>query len=332
MKVTRFTKALMATGCALLVSLAGCANADGAKQQQTKPQQQTKAAEWPRTITVPGSRGAADTELKLEAEPQRIAALDYESAEVAAEFGIAENLVLIPAANLNPALGSHIEELTGVQNFPTAQSLTAEAVLAAEPDLVILSPRHGADDTIGAVLTQAGVPVLQLPSAWTDQESQATGIELIGQATGQEDDAAELIKEISAGHKKEAAKKQTEKQVVVLTNQAGQPFITAGKAYPLELVTLAGAQDAGAKLQLERTSPITAEQLVELNPDGIVLVDMSGTGDKLFAPLLENPAVASLAAVSEGKVLRLQGKQAQALGLTETISGLKALTAWVSTL
>lgn len=316
--------------------LAGCTTA--AEAPATAPatestaQSNTQEATWPRTITIPGVRGGADTELTIPAEPTQIAALDYESAEVVAELGLASKLVLIPEANLNPALGSHQEALQDVTAFPVAQQLAAENVLAVKPDLVILSPRHGADDTIGKVLTQAGVTVLQLPASWTNQQTLAQGISLIGQATGQEAAAEQLQANIAAKIAAAKAPEQTDKAVVVLTNQAGRPFITAGHAYPLELVELAGAVDAGAQLQLERTGPITAEQLVQLDPAGIVLIDMNGSGDRMFAELLQNPAVASLRSISADKILRVTGKEVQAVGLTNSASGLAKLTAWVQTL
>ena len=57
---------------------------------------------------------------------------------------------------------------------------------------------------------------------------------------------------------------------------------------------------------------------------------MNGTGDRMFAPLLDNAAVAALPAVAEGRVLRVEGRQVQALDLTSTVDGLGVLTDWVS--
>ncbi|NLB46163.1 MAG: ABC transporter substrate-binding protein, partial [Microbacteriaceae bacterium] len=107
---------------------------------------------------------------------------------------------------------------------------------------------------------------------------------------------------------------------------------TAGDAYPIELLGLAGATSVASELDIHRTGPITAEQLVQANPDGIVLIDMNGTGDRMFTELLQNPAVAAIPALAEGRVLRVAGRQVQALGVTETIAGLEAMTDWVATL
>lgn len=52
----------------------------------------------------------------------------------------------------------------------------------------------------------------------------------------------------------------------------------------------------------------------------------------MFTELLQNPAVAAIPALAEGRVLRVAGRQVQALGVTETIAGLEAMTDWVATL
>lgn len=320
---------LTAAGAVLALSLAGCSTTT---EQATAPQD--TAAAWPRTIEIPAAQGGEPGTLTLEAEPQTIAALDYESAEVVAELGLADRLVLIPEAVLNPALGSHVEQLTEVPNtIPVAMELDAETVISLQPDLVVMSPRHGAEASIGAVLDQAGITSLQLPSSWTNLESVTQGIELIGEATGQEKPAEKLVDALETGIGSVGAAKPAGSEsprVLVLTNQAGRPFATAGQAYPLEMLRFAGAQNVSEALGMPHTGPISAEQIVEANPDGIVLIDMNGSGERMFAELLANPAVASLEAVSQQHILRLEGKQIQAMGLASTVDGLATLTEWVA--
>lgn len=328
-----FTAATAAAALALLLS--SCSTATAESSEYSEPD----TSAWPRTIEVPAGAGGAASTLTLEAAPQAIAALDYESAEVIAELGLSEHLVLVPEAVLNPALGSHLEQMAEVSNtFPVAMEVDAETVISLDPDLVVLSPRHHASVSIAEVLQQAGIPTLQLPAPWTDPETLSVGVELIGAATGTEAAASELnesiadgLEQSSAPHTAEASPHDAPK-VLVLTNQAGRPFLTAGAAYPLALLKLAGAEDSSADLDRERTGPISAEQIVQAAPDGIVLIDMNGTGDRMFTELLENSAVTSLPAVSQNRILRVEGKQVQALGLKTTVDGLDTLTEWVKSL
>lgn len=334
MKRTRLFTATAAALAALALALTGCSGASGPEgaEESTAPE-----ASWPRTIEIPaGTRTPAST-LSVETEPQRIAALDYESAEVLAEFGLADRLVLIPESVLNPALGGHVDELSQVEStFPVVMEAEAETVLALEPDLVVMSPRHGNEAPIASVLQQAGIPALQLPDPWVSSDSLLLNIDLIGQATGSDGQAELLAADLEDGLARASAGSSDPSddapRVLVLTNQAGRPFVTAGDAYPLELLTMAGADDVAAELGIDRTGPISAEQIVQADPDGIVLIDMNGTGDRMFAELLSNSAVAAMPAVANDQMLRVEGRQVQALGLTATIDGLAELTTWVDAL
>ncbi|NLA64948.1 MAG: ABC transporter substrate-binding protein, partial [Leucobacter sp.] len=183
--------------------------------------------------------------------PARIAALDYESAETLAELGLADRLVLIPEAVLNPALGGHIDELSQVaETIPVAMELNAESVIALAPDLVVMSPRHGADEKVGAVLERSGIETLVLPEVWSGVDSMITNIELIGEATASEDAAHTLVTQLKSGLVSQSTHDDPPR-VLVLTNQAGKPFITAGSAFPLELLELSGAESLSHELGIQ---------------------------------------------------------------------------------
>lgn len=324
-------------GALALASLTACA----AETDDEAPVTETpKAADsaWPRTLEIPAGEGGTVTTLTIDEQPERIAALDYESAEVLAELGAADSLVLIPEAVLNPALGGHVEALSTVEGtFPVAMEVDAETVIAFQPDLVIMSPRHGNEAPIADVLKQAGIVSLQLPSSWASSEDLVTNIDLIGQATGHEATAEALIDDLTTGLEAAAggapeADAGSAPRVLILTNQAGRPFITAGEAFPVELLERAGADNIADELGIDRTGPISAEQIVQAEANGILLIDMNGTGDRMFTELLENPALQATEALANDRVLRVTGREVQALGLTSTVDGLEALTEWVTAL
>lgn len=327
---TRFRRlGALTAALALGFGLSAC-QAQAAPEPEA-PAEQTEAApaeQFPRTITVPGVKGAPATEITLAERPERIATLSYESTEVSAALGAADRLVLIPEATRNPALGGHTEQLAGVPaSFESESSLNTEAVIAATPDLVLMNSRHGLDESVGAALERAGIPVLVLPNSWSTVEELRTDIDLIGQALGEDEAATELDDTLEAGLTAVQAAGEAP-SVLVLSNQAGRPFVTAGTAFPLEILRLAGGQDASAALGLDRTGPITAEQVIEANPDAILLVDMNGSGERLFAPIMDNPAIAALPGAADP--LLVTGAQVQALGLTHTIDGLGAISEWLA--
>ncbi|HLT85334.1 MAG TPA: ABC transporter substrate-binding protein [Phototrophicaceae bacterium] len=314
---------------ALLVAaltLAACSSAPPEAPASTPG---TTEPGFPRTVQVPAGPELPADEVTLDREPERVAALTYETASVVAELGAADRLVMVPEAAANPVLSNHPGEMGAVEHHIVSESaVDAEAVIAAAPDLVVLNDRHGLEAGVGQVLEGAVIPVLVLPNTWASLADMRTNVGLVGRALGLEEAAAALDAELVAGLVDASAPDGP--RVLVLSNQAGRPFVTAGGAFPLEVLRLAGARDASESLGMVRTGPITAEQVIAAEPDRILLVDMNGSGDAIFRPLLDTPAVAQLPALTEHEPLLLEGRQVQALGLTSTVEGREAIAEWLT--
>src|SRR5690625_3652738 len=310
--------------------LAGCSTASS---DDAPPETQTTAAEeasFPRTLEIPGGQREPAATVTLEAEPTRVAALTYETGELVASLGATDRLVLVQESLANPVISSHAQEMADVENHaPTEGSVDAEAVIAADPDLVLLSTRRGLEEGVAKVLEGAGIPVLTLPNHWANLDDITSNIAIVGEALGLEDAADDLTTSLTEGLVEEDIPEADRPKVLALSNQAGQPFVIAEETFPLEVLRLAGAEDAGADLGFERSGPISAEQVIAAEPDAILLVDMNGSGDRIFAPLLENDAVAALPAVSQERVLLMEGRKLQALGFTATIEGREELATWL---
>lgn len=317
------TAPVAAIAAALALALAACAAPSDTASTPAE-------AGFPRTVQVPAGPAAEATELVIPAEPRRIAALSYETAELVAALGLADRLVVVLEAVRNPALTNHLEQMAAVPHtIPTESETDPEEIIGLDPDLVLLSARHGLDTGAGRVLAAAGIPVLLLPNTWTGPDDLALNVRIVGEATGADRAAEGLADDILAGLAPQADADDGPR-ILVLSNQAGRPFITAGTAFPLHLLELAGGQDVSAELGIQATGPITAEQLVQADPDGILLIDMNGSGQRLFAELLGNPAVAGLAAVAEDRIALVEGRQVQALGIGETVEGLAVLREWIA--
>lgn len=337
MSFTRPLAALAASATVLLASACGATSVAaeptaGATASATATAQATPA-EFPRTVDVPGGRDIEATTVTVDTEPVRIAALSYEAAEVVAALGLADRLVTVPEAVTNPILTNHLDEMLAVEHTSATESTTdPEQILALQPDLVILSARHGLEEGAGEVLAEAGVPVLVYPNSWHTVDAMITDIELTGAVTGADAAAADLAATIEAGLVPVAnAGAEDAPHVLILSNQAGIPFVTAGAAFPLELVALAGGDDVSDEAGAAFTGPVTAEQVVAAAPDAILLIDMNGSGEASFAPIMANEAVGTTAALQNGQVLMLNANQTQALGLAGTIDGLAQIAAWLGT-
>ncbi|MGC0272925.1 ABC transporter substrate-binding protein [Pseudactinotalea sp. Z1739] len=288
----------------------------------------TQEQGFPRTVDVPAGDDRPATEVTIPAEPQRVTALTYETAALVAELGAGEKLVMAPAEAANPVLSNQPDVMADVEHHIASESaVDAEAVIASDPDLVVFNDRHGMEEGVGRVLTEAGIPVLVLPNTFSSVSEMLTNIDLVGTALGMEQEAADLATTLSDGLVD--ASDEDGPSVLVLSNQAGRPFVTAGGAFPLEVVRLAGGRDASADLGMVRSGPISAEQVLAADPDRILLVDMNGSGETIFADLLNNPAVAALPAVAEHEPFLVEGKYVQALGFTSTVEGRDQIATWL---
>ncbi len=316
----------------LLVGCSGAAT-EPTEAPTTPAVEAGETASYPRTITVPAGADSPSYPLTFEAPPTRIAALTYETGELVAHLGAADRLVLVQESLTKETISGFPDLMAAVAHHaPTEGSVDAETVIAAEPDLVLLTPRRGLEQGLAQVLDDAGIAVLTLPNQWATLEETTANIELVGEALGLEEAAGDLSSELTQGLTPSGSAEDSaaHPRVLVLSNQAGQPFVTAGQAFPLEMLRSAGARDAGEELGLVRSGPITAEQVIAVDPDAILLVDMNGSGAAVFDPLLTNAAVAELPAVAEDRVLLMEGRLMQALGFTATIEGHKQLTHWIA--
>ena len=316
--------------------LAGCGPATAPKSAATKApanQSAPAAGAFPRSIAVPAGAHTDAATVTVDAKPKRVAALTFETAALVAALGAGDRLVMVPQAVTNPVLTQHAGAMAEVETKVASEAKTdVEMVIQSAPDVVLLSARHGLEDRVGKVLADAGIPVLVIPNAWATVEDMLANVALTGKVLGLDAEADTLSAKIDAGLTAATVEPGADApRVLVLSNQAGRPFVTAGAAFPMELLDLAGAQDAGAALGLTKSGPISAEQVIKANPDAILLIDMSGSGDKLFAPIMNNPAVAALPAIADKRVLMLEGRHTQALGLDGVVEGLDALTEWLDT-
>lgn len=318
----------------LITALAftGCAAQEDRPEPESQPQvNQEPESGFPLTLEIPASEAVPAQQITLDAQPERIAALTYETAELVAHLGAMDRLVLVQESLTKPVLSSFSAEMAEVSNHArTEGAIDAEQVLAAEPDLVLITARRGLEQELSDVLSGSGVPVLILPNQWATSTDVVANIELVGEAIGAVEEAEALVEELSSGlHADLPEDPETAPRVLMLSNQAGQPFVIAGSAFPLEILHLAGGHDVGQELGFVRSGPISAEEVIATQPDAILLVDMNGSGMTAFEPLLENEAVASLSAVTDGRVLLVEGKRVQALGFTATIEGREQIATWL---
>ncbi|PZG19308.1 ATP-binding cassette domain-containing protein [Nonomuraea aridisoli] len=190
---------------------------------------------------------------------------------------------------------------------------------------------HGEQDA-QAVLAEAGIPMIAITNNWGTLEEVKQNLTLLGRALGTEAKAAEITAELDrrADAVAERIGAVTDRpSVAILSNQAGRPFINTADVLTSDLVKRAGGDLVADRIGLGATGPVAAEQLIAADPDAILLVDVTGKGRASYAPLLDNPAVADLAAVRDDRVKLLPARISYGVGGVHLADGLEEIARWL---
>jgi len=310
---------------ALGLGLSGCSTGT----TQAEPTTVSAPEAFPVEIDEPGAEGT----VVIEEEPARIAVLSPDAAIALHELGATDRVIAIPEAATSATLNPYSEQMAGVEHVVGGHtSPEPEQVLAWDPDLVVITARHTGEQDASERLSAAGVPVLTLTNGWSSSEAVAENVEILGRATGMNDAAEELADEIIGGvaDVRERAEGVGEMPTVaILSNQAQAPFINAGSSLVVEIVANGGGASAAEELGIDNTMPVQPEQLVAMDPDYIMLVDVTGKGEDSFDSLLDHPALAALSAVQDDRVALFPGREMYGLAGREVVSASEAVLGWL---
>ncbi|HET9619787.1 MAG TPA: ABC transporter substrate-binding protein [Kofleriaceae bacterium] len=229
---------------------------------------------------------------------QRIVAIGGPVTEIVFALGRGDRVIAVDASSVFPPDVTHLPQV-GYQ-----RTLSAEPILAHDPDLVIASGDAGPPSVI-AQLRAAGVRVELIPTAQTVDEA-ARRIVAVGAALHAEEVARTL-----AEHVREEAQRARErccviaggdtarraprvKAAVIYARGAGTVMLAGSDTPAAAMLELAGARNAVGSFSGYK--PISAEALVAAAPDVIVvpsrgLASIGGEPGLLAVPgLADTPA------------------------------------------
>lgn len=300
---------------ALLLGLTACGQVDSeTPEPESTPSEQvseetsdaadeaTDAGEsgtWPRTIT------AGDSEVTIEAQPQRVVALTTETSDIALALAGAERVVAVASGSQTEGTGNVLEEAMKVENaFKVNASPEPEQILALDPDLVITTGRHDNESALADTLAASGVPTLTFDSAnFASPDEVKNSITLLGEALGDEEKAAELTDKITADVARAEEAKGTESpRTISLMARGGSLMISGSSSVTTKLIELAGGTSIASEEGWRQSVPADPETLVAINPDVILVQDFRDQGLAPFAELLDNPALSEIKAIAGDRV------------------------------
>ena len=249
----------------VLVSLAACTSAPGETLSEAELREFTD--DLGRTIELPGY-------------PQAIVSLSPSTTEILFAIGAGEQVVGRDDVSLYPAEAQEVPSVGSLWG-----ELPAEAILALEPDLVLVGEIISAEQV--QALADLGLPVYWQANPLDFQGLYDNLIE-IASLTGNQAQAEALVAELSA---------RVEAVQETLTGAGGTPSVfyeldatdptnpwTAGTGTFIDyIINSAGGINAAADLQGDYVQ-ISTEGLITANPDVILL------GDALYGVTLESVA------------------------------------------
>jgi iron complex transport system substrate-binding protein len=276
----------------LVVSmLAGCTGAAGENLEVGDKSGETGT--WPRTIV-----DAAGNEVVLEKKPERIAILHALYLEY---FFALDNP---PIASAGASIGDAMKALeeyetlkpyygtAEIVDLGSAKELNLEAILAADPDVIVTFAGH-VDATYDQLVQIA--PVVQVDFNGTWQEQTLACAEIVGE----EALAQNLIEEIET--KIDQAKNtinQNSNQTVGLFRTDGKSFVTRGNKSYYE--TFGISKPSGYPDEYET---LALEAVAEMNPDYVIFQDFKDKADTFVKAMDTSSVWQSMEAVKNGKVV-----------------------------
>lgn len=174
-------------------------------------------------------------------QAKRIVAIGSSVVETLYALGVDDRIAAIDTTASYPA-----RALKEKPNVGYMRALSAEGVLALEPDLILAEEGAGPVNVI-EVLKQASVPYVTVPRTPT-AEGLEDAIRLIGRTVGKEKEADEIASAVGediATVEKDVAKVEKPVRVLFALSFTGGRIMAAGRHTTAEgIITLAGARNA----------------------------------------------------------------------------------------
>lgn len=274
----------------MMLSLTACGQAEKTEGNNSS----VTSGHYPLTVTDQAGR-----EVTIETEPQRIVTAYYITSSLLIALDLDERIVGIENDPEKRAIyGLSAPKLLDLPQIGTAKELDVEAVMALEPDLLVLPMKL--KNTV-PTLEELGLTVLLVDPE--DQQRLNGMIQLVGQAANRNELATKLLDWISKQQQFLAETLQDVETPTVYLAGNSSMLKTAGDAmYQADMIRLAGGSNVAGAIEDTYWAEIDYEQLLVWNPEYIILAaEATYTVDDV----LNDPNLADCKAVVNGNVYRL---------------------------
>jgi iron complex transport system substrate-binding protein len=233
-------------------------------------------------------------------EPERIVSISPTATEILFAIGAGEQVVAVDDQSDYPP-GVPTTDLSSFEP-------NAEAVAGYDPDLVVMSNGEIADS-----LERLDIEVLVQPAAKRLRNTYRQ-IRGLGEATGHDREADRLVDEIKdeIGELKEEVPDRSEKPTAFYELDDLYFSVTSG-TFIGKILSLAGLANIADDADAGRYPQLSAEYIIDADPDYIFLADTECCGQSLET-VAARPGWSDITAVREGQVVALQDDVASRWG------------------
>lgn len=252
------------------------------------------AAAFPRDVDVHGQS------VHLDAAPQRIAVASPDAAVLLAALIDGSRFVATP--DFGP------ETPEGATRIAGSHTVDPEQLLALEPDLVVLTSRHGQEKDAASMLQSSGVPTVVMPSdSWSSIDDLKKNFNVLGEVVGEEKKAEEINADIQKKRDEITSKLKKDQHPRVLTLMAhgGKKMLMPKSTMLNGLVREAGGQPTIDEAGAHGVLPAEPEVIAEMKPDVILVQQFRGNAEEEYRELFESPVLADVPAIKEKKIAYL---------------------------
>jgi iron complex transport system substrate-binding protein len=240
----------------------------------------------------------------------RIVPLNGELAEIVFALGLGDHVVARDISATYPP------EAEALPSIGYQRTLVPEPILAFEPTLVLATPDAGPSDTIEQ-LRATGVDLVVVPAEPT-LDGAIAKVEAVAAALGVPDRGADLVAAMRAdidAAEAIAARATAAPRVVglYLRGEAVQLVFGAGSGIDA-LLAAAGARDVAADLGLGETTPLSAESLLEADPEVLLVTDSGLESVGGLDGLLEIAGIGQTTAGRDRRVVVFEDQELLGMG------------------
>ncbi|QPZ91728.1 heme/hemin ABC transporter substrate-binding protein [Thioclava electrotropha] len=235
------------------------------------------------------------------AEPARVISLGGAVTEIVVALGAEDRLVARDTTSQYP------ERITELPDVGYVRALSAEGVLALDPDLILAEATAGPPEAV-ETLKAAGVDFVALPGDPSVQGVREK-IAVVGTALDREEAAERLTASFDAemdAVRKSAGAVATPKRVLfVLSLQNGRVMAGDDGSSAEAIIELAGGVNAATGFAGYK--PVTDEAILAADPDVILTMDREGEMAVTKRDILAHPALGQTRAARGGALVAMDG-------------------------